>query len=53
MGIGLGPLHGDQCRPAPLTAYADTLNEAHDREDHRAPDADRGVARDEAYRKGR
>jgi len=31
MGIGLGPLHGDQCRPAPLTAYADTLNEAHDR----------------------
>src|SRR5215470_5921310 len=53
MGISLGPLHRDQRRPTPLTADAYALDEAHDREDHRAPDADRGVTRDEADREGR
>jgi hypothetical protein len=53
MSISLGPFHRDQRRPTPLTADAYALDEAHDRKDHRAPDADRGVTRDEADREGR
>ena len=53
MGISPGPFHRDQRRPAPLTADPYALDEADDREDHRAPDADRGVSRDEADREGR
>jgi len=53
MCVGLGPFHRDQGRATPFAADADPLDEAHRRQDHRAPDADRGVARDEADRKGR
>src|SRR5258706_12402 len=47
------PPHAEKGPPTPPTADAYALNEAHDREGHRAPDADRGVTRDEADREGR
>src|SRR5438132_8187381 len=44
-------LTADPCNKVTADAY--TLDEAHDRQDHRAPDADRGIARNEAHREGR
>src|SRR5262249_31875051 len=38
--VGARPFHRQQHRAAPLAADADTLDEAQDRENHRAPDAD-------------
>jgi hypothetical protein len=53
MSIRPGSFHRDQRGPDPLTADAYTLDEAHDRQDHRAPDADRGVTWDKADRERR
>src|SRR5262249_18389290 len=38
--VGAGPLHREQYRATPLAADADTLDQADDRQQHRAPDAD-------------
>ena len=41
MFIGARPFHGQQHRPAPFAAEADTLDEPQQHQDNRAPDADR------------
>ena len=52
MRIGLGPLHGHQYRAAPLATDAYPLQEAQHRQQHRAPDADLLVSRDERDQEG-
>ncbi len=48
MGVGLGPFHRDQGGATPFAADAHALQKAHDGQDYRAPDADRGIARHKA-----
>ena len=44
MGVGLGPLHRHEDRAPPLAADPDALDEAQDRQQPRAPDADRLIS---------
>ena len=50
--VGARPLHRQQHRAAPFAADADALDQADDRQQDRAPDADAVVARHEADRDG-
>ena len=46
---GSRSFHGQQYRAAPLAADADPLDQANDRQQNRAPDADARIGRDETY----
>ena len=52
MAIRLCPLHREKHRAAPFAADADTLNEAQERQDDRAPNTDVVIAGDERDQKG-
>jgi hypothetical protein len=53
MAGGARPLHRQEDRAAPFAADPDPLDRAQDRQDDRAPDADRGVTRHEGDEEGR
>ena len=52
VGVRSRPFHRQQHRAAPFAADADALDEAKDGQENGAPDADTGIGRNEAHRKG-
>ncbi len=51
--LGIGPLAGHEDRPAPFAADGDALQRPENGQNHRAPDADRRIRRDEADQRRR